>query len=90
MEQMLSNRDRGTPRIKLPEKTKELKKKKPIEIDGTHNDIVIATEKFREDAPRAGIECTYFDYSYYEGIPTIIKLDKSLKTLLILTKDIAT
>ena len=42
-----------------------------------------------EVLPTAGIDCTYFDYNYFKGIDTVLKLDKNRRNLLIMTKDVS-
>ena len=80
-----------TPRKRLlaESEPKPLKKRKQPEVFGDQAEIRSAVQSMSETVPGAGIECTFYDYTYCKAIPNVLlKLSRNRRSLLIMTKDI--
>ena len=78
-----------TPRKKLlaESEPKPLKKRKLPEVLGNQAEIRDALQSMSQAG--AGIECTFYDYTYCKGVPNVIlKLSRNRKQLHIMTKDV--
>ena len=75
---------------KLSEGKKPIKKKQPLRVEGDETDLRRVAKLMNEAYPQAGIECTYYDYTYYKGINNVLlKFTKNRRQLLIMTQDVA-